>query len=241
MTKIYKRKKSNREPYFTMDTQKSIILYNNETDTRIKNKIFKENIYYSIDKLVEFNLRCYSWDYIFLFLDYEDIKSELVAHIVEKLGSYKEENGNAFSYFNRTAKNFLITKNQSYYKQNNRKVEVEQIDYSRDIDNEVIRENTQDTLFIFFNMFLEKIENNLLSLFPTKSDLMVADAIIHILKNREMLEYYNKKTIYIMVNNMTNAKSNNIVSVLRTIREKYFEYREIYDKNQTLEVSGSFW
>ena len=48
---VKKIKKKNKKMYFDMDVQDAIIEYNQEIDSLIRNKIYREKIAYAFDKL----------------------------------------------------------------------------------------------------------------------------------------------------------------------------------------------
>ena len=67
-------------------------------------------------------------------------------------------------------------------------------------------------------------------IFPKKNDYAIADSILEIIKRRDSLDNFNKKAIYVLVKERTDAKSQQItkvVNIFRSIYKKaYIDYIE---------------
>jgi len=241
--KKYKRKKSNRQPYFNIDTQNAIIEYCNTNDHKLREDIFRSRIYPALSKLVEFSLRVYPWDAYLKLTSYEEAHSEIVSYLVIKLNKYDPNRGSlAYSYFNRIVKNLLIAYNIKAQKELETKAEVDLIDTSRDLDNEFYTEKVKDELQLFFELYIKKLSDNLSEHFSTKSEMMIADSLLEIFKYRNDLDFiFDKKTIYMIVRDMTNQRIETITPVVKKMKQYFIDYKRFYDTNHHLDVSGSYF
>jgi hypothetical protein len=106
------KKKSNR--YWTKETESNIKLYILEKDYIKKNKIFDNSLHKPLNKLIENIIHKYKlWNFDNTGL--EDIKQQVLCHIIENISKFDVTRGTkAYSYIGTVAKNFLIQK-QIYY------------------------------------------------------------------------------------------------------------------------------
>ena len=104
------RKKTQRQ-YFTKDTEDAIILYNKTENKLNKDKIYKDHIQKSFEKLAEIVYN--KWKFTYFDDDPQDVMAEVVAFMIEKIHMYQEGKGKAFSYFTIVARNYLILNNNS--------------------------------------------------------------------------------------------------------------------------------
>jgi hypothetical protein len=226
------QKKSKQKIYFSQDTEDAIILYNNTSDEHIKNKIYNDKIRYSFDKLVENTIHTYKFYYF--DVPYEDVKQEVVSFLIEKIHRYDKINGKAFSFFSVVAKNYLIANNNANYYYRQKKSDVESIDSERNVINEYIKENFNEERHDFIDEFVIFLEKYLNNLFIKKNELEIADAVKDLFKNRSNIENYNKKTLYILIRERTNAKTQQITSVINKIKVYYIKLYSIYTESGTI-------
>jgi hypothetical protein len=226
------QKKSKQKIYFSQDTEDAIILYNSTSDEHIKNKIYNDKIRYSFDKLVENTIHTYKFYYF--DVPYEDVKQEVVSFLIEKIHRYDKINGKAFSFFSVVAKNYLIANNNANYYYRQKKSDVESIDSERNVINEYIKENFNEERHDFIDEFVIFLEKYLNNLFIKKNEIEIADAVKDLFKNRINIENYNKKTLYILIRERTNAKTQQITSVINKIKVYYIKLYSIYTENGTI-------
>ena len=133
------RKRRGRKPskkqYFTYITDQAIIAYNNEPSWAKRNKVFRDHINYPFNKLVENIYHTFKFSYF--DVPYEDIKSEVVAFLVQKIGKFQEGKGKAFSYFSIITKNYLIIQNNANYAKMKARMSTDILDERRNISAEV--------------------------------------------------------------------------------------------------------
>ena len=223
--------------YWTDDTEQAIIQYNTTEDTDRRNVLYREEIEYPINKLSENIINTFK----FTYFDYgfEDIKHEVVAFMVVNMHKYDHTKGSkAFSYFSVVAKNYLILHNNNNYKKLKTHDKMDVLDRHRSID--VSKESDIQTLT---NEIVEYFDSNMNTIFKKDRDLRIGYAIIDLMKQREDIENFNKKAIYILIREMTDVETAHITSVVNVLKKHYKKLQNIYHKNGTIvhTHSGSFF
>jgi len=227
------RKKRGRKPtkkqYFTYITDKAIIAYNNEPSWSKRNKVFKEFINYPFNKLVENIYHTFKFSYF--DVPYEDVKAEVVAFLVQKIGKFQEGKGKAFSYFSIIAKNYLIIQNNANYAKMKARMSTDILDERRNISAEVALSDHQESLKEFTDLWCEWYDKNMNIIFTTKRDIIVADTIIELFRMRNNIENFNKKALYILIRERTGLKTQNITKVLNVMKRDYQKMFTTYTKS----------
>lgn len=227
-----KIKKSSPRYYFNEDTQKAIIKYNGMKDGKDKNDLFSKKIYKPLDKIAEFQIN--SKKLYYLSNSYEDLKHEVVLHLMDKLYKYTESKGKAFSYFTVIARNYLILKNRKFAKERDRNESLEFEDHENstimcEIEEQLTDVTTQqEELQEFFKVFCTYLENNRTVITRNPVELEIIDALIEIFKYRDEIDIPNKKAIYIMIREQTNIRTHIITKTVKKLKlafyRKYSEY-----------------
>ena len=203
--KVVKKKKPKKKPYFGIDVQEAIIVY----------------------KLAENIINTFK----FTYFDYgfEDIKCEVVSFMVMNIHKYDHTKGSkAFSYFSVVAKNYLILHNNANYKRYkthtgtdslvNRGAPVKRTEYFNE----------------FTDLMIEYFEDNINTMFKTKRDIDVAYAIVELMKQREDIENFNKKALYVLIREMTNIDTSYITKVVNVFKRHYKKLVNEFDSSGTI-------
>lgn len=227
VVKRTRKKKSSRQ-YFTLDTEAAIIQYNDSDDNNFKNRIYAKEIYPALDKLVENLIHRYKFYYFEEGSSYEDCKHDVVVFLTEKLDKFTEGKGKAYSYFTRVGINFLILNNTKNYKSKKAKHDLELVDEERDLLLEVSRENYVESLSGFMDEWIDKIDGNLETLFPSKKDQAIVDSLLELFRTRKSLESFNKKTLYILVRERTGIKTQKITKIVNYLKRDFYHNYEKY-------------
>jgi len=212
--------------YFTQDTEDAIIAYNQETNDKLRNKVFNEYIYKPLFKMTENLIHRYK----FYHFDAPtvDVQYEVIAFVLEKLPKYTQDKGKAFSYFSIVAKNYLIQNNYKHYNMKKAKAPVLEIDTNRSVVNEVVREEILSETKDFFHLFINHCTDNIDTIIKYKRDVPIAYALLEIFTNCENIETYNKKALYIMVREMVDVKTQYITRVVNILKEEYSRLYSLY-------------
>lgn len=217
------RKKKNRI-YFGQDVQDAIVRYNLSESDAERNKIYQNEIHRAFDKLAENIINTFK--FMYFDVPFEDVKAEVVSFMVMNIHKYDHTKGSkAFSYFSVVAKNYLILHNNNNYKKMKMidKLEVLDTRTSNGPDKEYIFDLTEE-LVIYF-------EKNILTIFRKKRDVDIAYSLLELIKKREEIENFNKKSLYILIREMINVDTVHITSVVNVFKKHYkIVLNEFYKK-----------
>jgi len=123
----------------------------------------------------------------------------------------------AFSYFSVIAKNYLILNNNANYK----KLKIhDNIDVLWDVgadDDKIVGSVAVEV----FKKTIVYFEDNLDHFFPKEQDKHIAESILYLCKNKDNIDNFNKKAIYIMIREMTDVKTSKITQITNTFRRIY--------------------
>ena len=229
--KIVKKKK--RKVYFGQEVQDAIVEYNSSNDDNERNHIYGTRIHAAFDKLAENIINTFK----FTYFDYgfEDIKHEVVAFMVMNMHKYDHTKGSkAFSYFSVVAKNYLILHNNNNYKKLKSHDKMEALD--RQNKSSGFSESDYVTLT---DEIVEYFDQNLNNIFKKDRDLRIGYAIIDLIRQREDIENFNKKAIYILIREMTDVETTHITSVVNTLKKHYKKLLNKYYNNGSILFNSS--
>ena len=214
------RKPRNKQ-YFTKDTEDAIIEYNSTDDQLIKDKVYRDRIKPAFDKLAEIVYN--KWKFTYFDDDPQDVMSEVVTFMIEKIHMYKAGKGKAFSYFTIVARNYLILTNNANYKRYKDTDIMSSLPESFDTENNWKEEDTNNEYRIFNKRMLAYWDEHLENYFPKKRDMQIADAVLELFRRAEYIENFNKKSLYLLIREMTGHPTHYITKVVTKMREKQME------------------
>lgn len=208
-------RKPKNKIYFSDDTEKAIIEYNNTKNDQLKNTIYVENIQSSFEKLAESILNKFKFSYF--DISRQDVKSDVVSILFEKMYMYDNTKGKAFSYFSKIAKNNLILNNNSNYKRFKQNPLISQMpeNWSPDISDDIELNYDCDE---FINLMLDFWNENLLKIFTKRRDIKIANAVLELFKESQNIENFNKNDLYFIVREKTNSKTLYITKVINEMK-----------------------
>jgi hypothetical protein len=212
-----KRGRKSKRQYFTEDTELAIIEYLASEDQVLRNKIYNERIHHSFYKLAENLIHTFKFYYTEVE-DLEDLKHEVICFLLEKLHYFKVGKGKAFSYFSIVGKNYLILYNNKNYAKKKKKADLLEVDTDNEILNGFERKEVHDVKVEFLDMYITHVDANLTKYFKKDAEIKVADAVLTVLKNREHLEIFNKKAIYIYIREITGLETPIITKVVKKLK-----------------------
>tara|TARA_R100000152_G_C6758253_1_gene182128 strand:+ start:267 stop:1058 length:792 start_codon:yes stop_codon:yes gene_type:complete len=214
------RKRKNKM-YFTPINEKAIVAYNKEKSEAKRNKIYAEHIHYPIWKLSQNIINRFKFPY--MDGTTEDKQYEVIAFLLQKLNKYTENKGRAFSYFSIVAKNYCIQTNNKAYKMLKSKTNLLAVDRQRNITNEMVTTERQQSLKDFMDIFIETYDEEVDGRFNKQSDKKIAYAVLELFRRRENIEKYNKKALYVLIREMTNEKTQDISKIVNIIKKEFKE------------------
>jgi hypothetical protein len=237
-------RKKKSKMYFTQDTEDAIVLYNNETDSITKEKIYEDKIKYSIEKLAENCIN--TWSFSYIDENYKDLKAEVVSHIMLNMHKYDQTKGRAFSYFSIVAKNYLIIANNESYalKKVTHSIDSDQEDDQFDFDivdetheNDVKNEDLSE----FIRLMVDYWDENIQIIFKKKRDIEIAYSINELFRNVKSLDYFNKKSLYCLIREMNGHKTQNITRVINKMMNHYKIIKNMYFTSGKIEGNAFFY
>lgn len=219
-----RKKKSN--VYFTKITDIAISAYNKSDSTVKREKIYRRFIYPAFMKLAENLINKVKPTYI--DSTFQDLQTDLVTYLTERLNRFNPDNGKAYSYYTRTSFNYLIAENQKAYSKLKADAQEIDVDEQRNIMTEIHNDEMQETLQYFMDSYIEYCYDNLNYIFNNSTDIHVADSILHIFETRENIEDFNKKALYIFIRERTGLETTNITRVIKVLKQIYDEKFQAY-------------
>jgi len=211
--------------YFGMDTQDAIVRYNLSTNDSERSKIYADDIQYAFDKLAENIINTFRFTYF--DMPFVDVKHEVVAFLVMNIHKYDHTKGSkAFSYFSVVAKNYLILHNNANYK---RLKTHEQLDTV--IGSNKLKTNSDDGYIEdFMKELIKYFDDNIQNIFKKQRDVNIAYSIVELLKHKDDIENFNKKSLYILIREMTDVNTAHITKVMNVFKIHYKKVLNEFDK-----------
>ena len=226
------RKKIKRRPgkksknYFTSDTDAAIKEWQNASCDDDKQKIYVARIAPAFDALVT-NLM---WVYGFKVPrdNPESVKQDCVTFLYEVLDRWDPGYGTkAFSYYNITAKRWLINRSRKALKENKRLVGITDHSALSPWDKSIVEsyavieapdENVSaDDMKKITQRLLEELEG------CAKSDneKKAAEGVRYLFENAEDLDIFNKRSVIIYLREITGLEQGELSSAMHALRKKY--------------------
>ena len=223
-------KKKKGVQYFTQATEDAIIEYNKATTFEEKNKIYHERIHYAFFKLTENIIHTFKFYYTEVS-NIEDLQFEVISFLLSKIHLFNPDKGaKAYSYFGTIAKRYLILSNQKNYKKRIDTAPIEQLEEDEKHSYEMSDDQPIERLSYFIDKFTEYCTENIFELFPKEEDAKIADAILDIFRQREKIDIFNKKALYIYIREQVEVKTPKITKIANQLydifKEGYVFYLE---------------
>ena len=229
-----KAKKGSSRYYFTQDTENAIVRHNKETRPHMRERIYNEHIRNAFEKLAENIIHTFKFYYFDVPSD--DVKHEVVSFLYMNMHKFTEGKGKAFSYFSIVAKNYLILHNNNNYKKMKQTDSEEVTDYKRDPITEASRDDMLTAKKEYLDLFIEYWANNLTTVFKRKQDMDVANSVLYLMENRENIDNFNKKALYIMIREMTNSNTQHITRVVNVMKKHHVNLQHNYLTTGSIET-----
>ena len=227
---IEKKKKKNKI-YFTEETEKAVLLYNNATSQDEKNTIYKAYLEYPLNKLVENVIHVYK-----LYntgITYDQLHDHILEFIIEKLYKINQEHGKAYSYLTVTARNYGFMMANAQSSKNTKELEIENNSTNLELFsyNKYNTSKIQNDLSDFFDVFVIYMRNNLTIIFNDKEEINIADVLIDFFENRQDIQLFNKKSLYITIKESVKCEPRFITNVINTLKYNFYALYDIYMKD----------
>jgi hypothetical protein len=227
-------RKAKSKQYFTKDTEDAIVEYNSTDDQRIKDKLYRDRIKSAFDKLAEIVYN--KWKFTYFDDDPQDVMCEVVAFMIEKIHMYKAGKGKAFSYFTIVARNYLILNNNANYKRYKNTDVISSLPDNWDTENNWAEEVRNDEYRTFNDRMLLYWDTHLENYFQKKRDIQIADAVLELFRRANYIESFNKKSLYLLIREMTGFPTHYITKVVNKMKEKQMALYNEFDMNGDIKI-----
>ena len=204
--------------YFGADVEDAIIRYNDSDNYSLRNQLYSQIIHPAFDKLAENIINTFK----FTYFDYgfEDVKNETVSFLVMNMHKYNPSKGyKAFSYFSVVAKNYLILHNNNNYKKLKSHKNIDSTSVSN--QSQFLYDPNKDEMQGFTEELVEYLEVFIPKNFKKQRDLSIAYSILELLKNKDTVENFNKKAIYLLIREMTGYNTSHITKIVNVLKKQY--------------------
>jgi hypothetical protein len=225
-----RKPRGTKETYFTKATEKYLKEYTEEDDITRKNIIFFKHLYKPLLRLVEGLIHTFK----FYRTDNEDLellKNEVISFFLEKMHNYNPDKGKAYSYFNMIGRNYLIIKQNT----NTKKIQITEDILTADTSELVqVNQNHEQVvshIYDFIEIFIVKADEKIPQLYSKVNEQKIAYSIIELFRNRDNIEIFNKKALYLYIREMTDENTLTISKVVKTLKKYYVKEYEKYNKH----------
>ena len=207
----------------------AIVQYAATRDLRVRTILYKELIQPVFHELVDKIVYTYKFNNL---PNVDCLKEECKIWLVTILDKFDPAKGHkAFSYFSVITKNWFIQKTKKNKTKLIREIEFENIHTVQEklvVVNEyhILREKRE--FFTLLSIEVEKWQKmNLRS-----NELKVIEAIQILFEEKDNIEIFNKKAIYLYLREITGMNTKQIVNNLNKIRQRYKTFKEKWDEGE---------
>jgi len=224
--KIRRSKGKNRNLYFTLETQDSLIAFQNTESEDEKHKVYVEKIQPAFEKLVE-NL-IFVYGFKTAYDSFEDLKTDCVSFLYESIHKWKPERGTkAFSYFNVVAKNWLIIKSRQQNKRMKRHVSVDAPELMTASQKaayesyDVVPPPDEILISADLRNQIQELLKVIAGIVTSESEKTCISAIQTVFKNIDELDFLNKRAVLIYVREISGLSPKQLSVAMSSIRKHY--------------------
>lgn len=219
--------------YFNSEVEDAIIEYNLEKTTADrKNELFVI-IYPVLDKLAE-NVINNMKKYEIYQEDYKTVLTDLVCFLSTKLGGFSQAKGLGFSYFNRCSINWILGYRNRISGNRICELKPEILD-QRNLQQEIFINDANEDLNDFLAYWSSWGLKNLDTLFEKPKEQQIANAIFNIFRDRESIDIYNRKAMFILIKEQVDCKTSDITKILKPLKKLFKSMFSEYRKNAIFE------
>jgi hypothetical protein len=224
-----KEKYEKSSVYWTIEQERAIVSYCNETDLELRNKIFREKLYKSFKKLVENIIFTYK-----LFrkgVEIRELQEDCVSFLITKLDRYEPSQGTmAYSFFGTIAKHYLMGEKKNSNKNSQTNIDIEESNAEQTLDNDEEEKEMdlkQENINIHvFNETIKILEEKLESDKVLPNDKKVMEAIVFLFKKHEVINIYNRNLLHHLIKERTDLKPKDITYSLTRIKKNYKIFKQ---------------
>jgi hypothetical protein len=215
--------------YWSVEQERAIANFIKEKDNIKKERIFREDIYKPLKKLVEniiFTYKLFRSD-----VEIRELQEDCMSFLITKMDRYDPSKGTrAFAFFGTIAKHYLMGEKKISYKntQSNISIENSSAEVNLGEDNEERKMDLESEKInnVVFRETIKKLEEELSNPKILPNDKKVMEAIIFIFNRHEVINIYNKNLLYHLIKERTDLQTKEITYSLTRIRNMYKNFKE---------------
>ena len=91
----------------------------------------------------------------------------------------------------------------------------------------------------YMDLFIEYWSNNLTTVFKRNQDIDVANSVLYLMEQRENIENFNKKALYILIREMTGSNTQHITRVINEMKKYYFSMLQEFSEVGEVDTSNT--
>lgn len=198
-----------------------------------REEIFRKHIHKPLTRLVE-NI-IFSFKLFRSGVDVKTLHNDCMSHVIEKFCNFDpDQQTKSFSFYGTVAKHYLQNKKKEVDKDT--RVSLNYEDHSEEAEEntsfEIDDESDLDSSIALFDYIIDVFEKEIDRPDISKNDAKVADAIVQIFKNHELIGVYSKSSVYKLIKEHTNLETKDITYSLHRFKILYkLKKREFSDKH----------
>jgi len=223
------RRKKRSKKYFTQVHEDAIVQYAATQDLRVRTTLYKEFIQPVFHEMVDKIVYTYKFNNL---PNVDCLKEECKIWLVTILDKFDPSKGyKAFSYFSVITKNWFIQKTKKNKSKLIREIEFENIHTLQEklvVVNEYHNLREKQEFFLLLSVEVQKWKTMNLR----KNELKVVEAIQILFEEKDNIEIFNKKAIYLYLREITGMNTKQIVNNLNKIRQRYRIFKEKWDEGE---------
>jgi hypothetical protein len=222
--------------YWSDRQEKAIVDFLKEIDQTKKDRIFSTEIYQPLKKLVEniiFTYKLFRTD-----VEVRELQVDCMSFLVTKLEKYNPDTGaKAFAYLGTIAKHYLMGEKRNAYKMTKSNLDIdENVDKASERPENIYEmnedEEVKDTNAIVFDEIILRLKEEMKKPKMLLNDKKVAEAIIYIFENHDMLKIYNKNLVYHLLKERTGLQTKEITYSLSRFKSFYRFFKQDFLKSK---------
>ena len=223
------RRSKNSRNYFTKVNEDAIVEYNNSTDFKRREELYKTLIQGPLSEMVDKIVFTYRFTTL---PNIDTLREDCKVWLTTVLDKFNPDKGSkAFSYFSVITKNWFIQKVKKNKKSRQREIvfqdlsrEMEMKYVAIEMDYDDVREKEE-----FWKHLWTEIEGwDKMKL--RENEKKVLEAIKILLKSPDDIEIFNKKAIYLYMREITGLNTKQIVNCLNKMRSRYRIFKTKWDR-----------
>ena len=224
----FKRSKNSRN-YFTKVNEDAIVEYNNSTDYKRREELYRTLIQGPLSEMVDKIVFTYRFTTL---PNIDTLREDCKVWLTTVLDKFNPDKGSkAFSYFSVITKNWFIQKVKKNKKSRQREIEFQ--DLSKEMEMKYVAVtmdyDDQREKDEFWQHLWTEIEGwDKMKL--RDNEKKVLEAIKILLKSPDDIEIFNKKAIYLYMREITGLNTKQIVNCLNKMRSRYRIFKTKWDR-----------